>query len=131
VYSGPIRDALGDLTAVDLAVAYGVKPPGAEDQIAVAAATLRRGHRLTARDIARALAGLDRDQHPAIVQVVQRIPVTTWYRPITAPLRDAGLPEPGDGTQAWYRDSGRDSYRKLTPAAYEQLVGVEPARPAS
>jgi putative long chain acyl-CoA synthase len=131
VFSGPIRDALGDLPPVDLAVAYGVRAGGGDEQIAVAAVTLRRGHRLIARDLGRALAGLEADQRPSIVQVVDRIPVTTWFRPITGPLRDAGVPEPGEGTLVWYRDPVRDSYRKLTPEVYDQLVGAEPARPAS
>jgi putative long chain acyl-CoA synthase len=131
VFSAPIRDALGELPAVDQAVAYGVRPDGREDEIAVAAVTLRMGHRLNARDIGRALGGLAREQRPEIVQVVDRIPVTTWYRPITAPLREAGLPEPGEGTVAWYRDPRRDAFRPLTPEAYAQLTGVEAVKPAS
>jgi putative long chain acyl-CoA synthase len=79
----------------------------------------------------RALGGLAREQRPEIVQVVDRIPVTTWYRPITAPLREAGVPEPGEGTVAWYRDPRRDAFRPLTPEAYAQLTGVEAVKPAS
>jgi putative long chain acyl-CoA synthase len=124
VFSAPIRDALGELPAVDLAVAYGVRPDGSEPEIPVAAVTVRRGHRLNGREIGRALTGLERDQRPRIVQVVDRIPVTTWYRPITAPLREAGVPEPGDGTVAWYREASKDTYRQLTPERYEQLVGA-------
>jgi putative long chain acyl-CoA synthase len=124
VFGGPIRDALGDLPAVDLVVAYGVRPRPGQDEVAIAAVTLRRGHRLTARELGRALGGLAPDQRPAIVQVVERIPVTTWYRPITTPLREAGIPQPGDGTLAWHHDRARDSYRRLTPAAYGGLVGA-------
>jgi putative long chain acyl-CoA synthase len=131
VFSGPIRDALGELPAVDLAVAYGVRPRPGEDEIAVGAVTVRRGHRLTARELGRALAGLDHAQRPAIVQVLDRIPVTTWYRPITAPLREAGVPEPGEGTLAFYRDPVKDSYRALTPAVYRRLAGVGAEVPAS
>src|SRR5205807_739935 len=40
VFTGPIRDALGDIPAVDLVVAYGVTPAGAEHQVAIAAVTL-------------------------------------------------------------------------------------------
>ena len=125
VFSAPIRDALGDLPAVDLAVAYGVRPTEDQSEIAIAAVTLRRGRRLAARDIGRALSGLPREHRPRLVQVVERIPVTTWYRPITAPLRAAGIPEPGDGTVAWYRVPGRDTYRQLTAERYGELVGAD------
>jgi putative long chain acyl-CoA synthase len=70
-----------------------------------------------------ALGSLPREERPAIVHVVDEIPVTTWYRPLTGPLRDAGIPEPGDGARAWYLDSTRDSYRPLTAAAHRRLAG--------
>jgi putative long chain acyl-CoA synthase len=122
VFAGPIRDALGDLPAVDLVVAYGLAPNGAEHEIAVAAVTLRSGHELVARDIESALGGLPRSARPAIVQVVDAIPVTTWFRPITGPLREAGIPEPGEQTKAWYRDRDRDAYRPLSAAARRRLA---------
>ncbi len=121
-YTVPIRDALGDIPAVDLAVAYGVVPDGAEHPIAIAAVTLREGHELQARDIGRALAVCDPHGRPAIVHVVDRIPVTTWYRPITGELREAGVPEPGEGRLAWYRDASGETYRPLTDAAHRRLA---------
>ncbi len=121
-FTVPIRDALGDIPAVDLAVAYGVTPYGAEHPIAMAAVTLREGHELQARDIGRALAGCGPHGRPAIVHVVERIPVTTWYRPLTAPLRDAGMPEPAEDGLAWYRDASGETYRPLTEAAHRRLA---------
>jgi putative long chain acyl-CoA synthase len=56
------------------------------------------------------------------VHVVDEIPVTTWFRPLTGPLREAGIPEPGDGRVVWYRSTG-DRYRPLTEAAHKRLVG--------
>ena len=123
VFAGPIRDALGDLPAVDLAVAYRVTPERADHQIAVAAVTLLDGHELHPRDLTHALSVLPREERPEIVHVVDEIPVTTWFRPITAPLREAGVPEPGPGTKAWYRDRSGEHYRALTEAAYRRLVG--------
>ncbi|MGO9959977.1 MAG: AMP-binding protein [Solirubrobacteraceae bacterium] len=123
VFSGPIRDALGDLAAVDLAVAYGLRPEGQETDLAVAAVTVRRGLQLDAEALTRALAVLDPQARPAVVQVVDEIPVTTWYRPLTAPLRAAGLPgATGDG-QAWYLERGGRRYRSLTPPARRRLAG--------
>ncbi len=123
VFPGPTRDALGDLLAVDLALAYGVRPPGGENEVAVAAVTLRAGHGLSARDLSRALAPLERQQRPLFVRVVDQIPVTTWFRPLTGPLRDEGIPEPDVQTRAWYLDASGEQYRLLTAAARKRLVG--------
>ncbi len=106
----PIAEALGELDAVDLAVAYGVRPRGAEAEIAVAAVTLRARAPLDAREIARALRVLAPDERPQIVHVVRDIPVTTWHRPLAAPLRARGMPRVS--ARAWVRDG--DRYRSLT-----------------
>jgi putative long chain acyl-CoA synthase len=115
VFAGPIRDALGDLPSIDLAVAYGVKSPSGDHQLAVAAVTLRAGHELSQGDLSAALAVLPEAGRPALVQVVASIPVTTWFRPITGPLRKAGIPRPGDGVWAFDPDSG--GYTPLAAAA--------------
>jgi putative long chain acyl-CoA synthase len=122
VFTGPIRDALGTLPCVDLAVAYGVLPAGREHHTAVAAVTLLAGGELKARDLTAALAVLPRTERPSLVHVVDEIPVTTWYRPLTGPLRERGLPEPGEGVQAWYLDSAKDVYKPLTAAAHKRLA---------
>jgi putative long chain acyl-CoA synthase len=122
VFTVPIRDALTDLPAVDLAVAYGVLPGSGEHQIAVAAVTLRPDHELDADDLTHALASLPVQERPTIVQVVDEIPVTTWYRPLTGPLRAAGVPEPGPDVQAWsLQESG--AYEPLTHADTARLSG--------
>jgi putative long chain acyl-CoA synthase len=122
VFTGPIRDALGDLPAVDLVVAYGISPPGAEHEVAIAAVTVRPARELAGKDLGSALRGLDRGRRPAIVHVVKEIPVTTWFRPVTAPLRAAGIPQPGPGIKAWYLDGSGDAYRPLTEAAHRRIV---------
>ena len=129
IFSTPIRDALGELPAVDLAVAYGIPlENSAGEQLAVAALTLRKGHELVPRELAAVLGMLAPEQRPSVVHVVDRIPVTTWYRPITQPLREAGLPEPREGIRAWYRASG-ETYRSLTVTARRRLLsaGLPPA----
>jgi putative long chain acyl-CoA synthase len=123
VFAGPIRDALGDLPAVDLAVAYGVAVEGSEHELALAAVTLRAGATITARDLRGALSSLEAGQRPVLVHVVARIPVTTWYRPVTAPLRAAGLPRPGPGVHAWYLADEEGGYRPLSAAAHRRLAG--------
>jgi putative long chain acyl-CoA synthase len=124
VFTTPIRDALGELPEVDLAVAYGVLPPGDEHEVAVAAVTLRAGRELKATDITRALSGLAAEQRPLIVRVVDEIPVTTWFRPLTGPLRQEGVPEPGENSRAWYLDASGERYRPLTATARKRLLGA-------
>ncbi len=123
VFSAPIRDALADIEAVDLALAYGVVPEGAEREIPVAAVTLRGDDVVRPRDLGRAFSGLEAEERPTLVHVVDRIPLTTWFRPRTETLRKAGIPEPGEGVQAWYLDASGQTYRPLTAAARRRLVG--------
>ncbi|MEA2223812.1 MAG: putative long chain acyl-CoA synthase [Solirubrobacteraceae bacterium] len=115
----PISEALGELDAVDLAVAYGVRPRGAAAQIAVAAVTQRPRTTLTAADVARGLWALAPHERPHVVHVVREIPLTTWYRPLAAPLRARGLPRAS--RRAWIRDG--DAYRPLTSADRARLTG--------
>jgi putative long chain acyl-CoA synthase len=131
VFTTPIRDALGAIPAVDLALAYGVPREADEHEIAVAAVTLRAGRELTAREIGRALGVLESEQRPAVVHVVDRIPVTTWFRPLTQELRAAGLPKPRDGKQAWYLDASGGTYRPLTTAARQRLAKRGASRPST
>jgi putative long chain acyl-CoA synthase len=129
VFTTPIRDVLGELREVDLAVSYGVPAPGGEHQVAMAAVTLRQGHELDARVLSRALGHLPEGQRPRVVRVVDRIPVTTWYRPLTGSLREEGIPQPADGVRAWYLDGSGERYRPLTSAARKRLAGLTPAAP--
>jgi putative long chain acyl-CoA synthase len=124
VFTTPIRDALGDIPAVDLALAYGVSVGADRPEIAVAAVTLRSGRSLTPRELTHGMAVLPSGQRPGVVHVVERIPVTTWFRPISQELRAAGLPEPGAGVQAWYLDASGENYRPLTAAARRRLAGA-------
>jgi putative long chain acyl-CoA synthase len=123
VFTGAIRDALYDIPAVDLAVAYGVAPGGDEHEIAIAAVTLRPGRELSAKELSSALASLEAHQRPVIIHVVDEIPVTTWFRPLTGSLRGAGIPQPSEQNSAWFLDVSGRSYRPLTPAARRRLTG--------
>ncbi len=122
VYTAPIRDALGELPAVDLAVAYGVAAGGRGAEVAVAAITLRRGRQTNAEDIAAALSVLPRALRPTVVRVVGEIPVTTWFRPLTGPLKAEGIPEPDEGSPAWYLARTGENYRPLTTSARRRLT---------
>ncbi|MCW3067258.1 MAG: acyl-CoA ligase/synthetase, partial [Solirubrobacterales bacterium] len=114
----PAAEALGDLPAVDLAVGYGVAAE-AED-VPVVAVTLRRDAELTAKEVTGALRDLDPAHRPAVVHVVDEIPVTTWYRPLTSPLRAAGLPPARPGV--FGLDRAKGVYRPLTEAARRRLA---------
>ncbi|MFZ1993759.1 MAG: hypothetical protein WAU75_06585 [Solirubrobacteraceae bacterium] len=72
--------------------------------------------------LSRALAGLPDGGRPAVVHVIDEMPVTTRFRPLTRPLRQAGLPQPAEG-RVWYLDRGGRRYRPLTGAARKRLSG--------
>ena len=112
VFCQPICDALGDITVIDLAVVYPVATDAHD--VAVAAVTLGKGGVLTAAALTTSLSGLPRDQRPAIVHIVDRIPLTPSYRPVSTTLREAGLPAPGETT--WYHDHTDGHYRQLATA---------------
>jgi putative long chain acyl-CoA synthase len=121
VYSGPIQDALGDVESVALAVAYGVpRDDGAE--VPCAAVTLRAGHELDLHEVEAALADLGDRGIPWVLRVVDRIPLTTWYRPITGPLAAEGLPLPTTPPTAWYWDPRKGGYRRMSKAGRERLL---------
>ncbi|ORV53729.1 acyl-CoA synthetase [Mycobacterium europaeum] len=115
VFCQPICDALGDIAAIDLAVVY----PVATDthDVAVAAVALDTGATLTGAALTTALCGLPRDQRPAIVHIVDRIPLTPSYRPLSVALREAGLPGPGKST--WYHDVTDGQYRQSATIGHE------------
>ncbi|MPY80519.1 MAG: AMP-binding protein [Actinophytocola sp.] len=108
VYGQPIADALDDLPSVDLAAAYGVR--AGDYDIAVAAVTPWQGAEIAAADVTKALAGLPAAQRPDVVHVVDDMPLTTWYRPNAAALRERGVPT----ERAWYFDDAEDAYLPLT-----------------
>jgi putative long chain acyl-CoA synthase len=119
VYAGAVRDALGDLPEADLVVTYAL--PAATGRLAVTAIQLRGGRRLTAAALSAALGGLAAGARPDVVHVVDEIPVTRWYRPMAAPLRERGLPPAGPTSFAV--DRGGERYRPLSAAARRRLSG--------
>lgn len=117
VFCQPICDALGDITMIDLAVVYPVATE--THDVAVAAVTVGKDGVLTGASLGAslttALGGLPRDQRPAIVHIVDHIPLTPSYRPLSTELREAGLPAPGEST--WYHDLADGHYRQAATAA--------------
>ncbi len=114
---GPIRDALGDLPYIDAVAVYGI--PVGDAEIVAAAVRLRDGADLKPVDLSEALLRVDPGLRPALVRVVDEIPVTAGRRLQTGPLRDEGVPEAGDG--AYARDRG-GGYRPLSRYARRRLL---------
>jgi putative long chain acyl-CoA synthase len=54
--------------------------------------------------------------------VVDEIPLTTWYRPRTGPLREDGIPEPGGELAVWCLNARGDLYVPLTAASQRRLA---------
>jgi len=126
VYAGAVRDALGDLSEVDLVAVYGLRVGRRREDLAVAAISLREGRDPSARVITSALGALPAGVRPDVVRVVESIPLTTWFRPMTGPLREQGLPDPGaaHARPAWYLDRGGERYRPLTASARRRLASA-------
>ncbi|MHA7651052.1 AMP-binding protein [Mycobacterium sp. ML4] len=127
VFGQPICDALGNITVIDLAVVY----PVATDthDVAVAAVTVGSGGIVTAEMLTTALRGLPQDQRPAVVHIVDRIPLTPSYRPLSNALRASGLPKAGEKT--WYYDPtvGRYQQSPATPRLADRTAADDQVRP--
>ena len=128
VFAEPITDAVSMISAVDLAVTYGVDlgDEAGGHQVAITALTLRPGATVTAADLTDAVAGLPVGSAPDIIQVVSDLPLSASYRPTVGELQAAGIPKAG--RQVWYLDPGQ--WRVQTPhrggphAAVGSPVGV-------
>jgi putative long chain acyl-CoA synthase len=107
------RMVLGTMPAVDLMAVYGVADGGAGAEVVVAAVTLRPRAKLSAAELDRAFARLPAAHRPSYVQVVRSIPVTTWHRPVSRPLRQAGLPKPTRARKVWKLGADKDHYAPL------------------
>ncbi|MFG2085370.1 MULTISPECIES: AMP-binding protein [unclassified Spirillospora] len=123
---GPIRDALGDLPYIDTVAVYGV--PVGEAEVVAAAVSLRDAGELKPLDLSEALLRVEPGLRPAIVRVVDEVPVTAGRRLWTAPLRDEGVPPAGDG-RTYYRNKA-GAYRPLTDAARRRLLAAAAPREA-
>ncbi|MBU3066965.1 AMP-binding protein [Nocardia sp. NEAU-G5] len=122
VYSQPIVDALNDITAVDMEVAFGhtVGAAGARRTLAVAGVSVREGCRLEPKDVTEGLRLLDPALRPDVVYVVGDIPRSSTYRPSTRAVQAGFRLEPGENT--WYYNGKTEAYEPLTPAALEALL---------
>lgn len=123
---GPIRDALGDLPYIDTVAVYGV--PVGEAEIVAAAVSLRGTGEVKPLDLSEALLRVEPGLRPAIVRIVDEVPVTAGRRLRTGPLRDEGVPPAGDG-RTYHRDKA-GAYRPLTAAARRRLLAAAAAREA-
>jgi len=118
VFPAPVTDAIGGISAVDLAVTYGVQTP--DGTLAVTALTLRPGMSVTPADIGEAVGEMPPGLPPDIVHVVPELAVSASYRPVVSALRAAGVP--AAGRNAWYLDADTGRYKRLTAAVRTALV---------
>ncbi|KIQ19697.1 AMP-binding protein [Rhodococcus sp. MEB064] len=120
IYPQPIVDAMGEASAVDLAVAYGIGDHGS--QWSICAVTVRSGENLTAATVSEALLALDPAERPDLVHVVKDIALSRAFRPLDVALRSAGLPAPG--VKTWYLASSSGEYKRLTKAVAAERFSV-------
>jgi putative long chain acyl-CoA synthase len=119
VYEEPITGAISRITAVDLAVTYGLDT--GEDQVAITAVTLSEGAALSGADITEAVAPLGNDR-PDFVHVVPEMTLSATYRPTISPLREMGIPKAG--RNAWYLDPETNQYKRLTAPVRSEFVSA-------
>jgi putative long chain acyl-CoA synthase len=100
-----VDDALRMVPGVDLAVTYPLHATDGSDggdghRLTVSAVSLLPGQSLSVDELSAALApaALDRSAPPDVVQVVDKVPMTTWYRPYPGELRTQEI-----GGFAWAR----------------------------
>lgn len=124
VFIPPLNHALSRIPAVDRAVVYGVGEPG--QQVAVGALTLRDGANpdsLTVTQLRIALGEFRAEDRPHLIHIVDEIPHSASYRPLSTPFVSEGIPEPG--SRVWYRDEdGR--YRRYTRTAAQKIDWTRP-----
>lgn len=119
VFGPPIQQALSAVTAIDQVVTYGVGEPG--EQIAAAAVTLRAGvtaDAITVTQLRVALGSLPAERRPHLIELVDDIPVSESYRPLSTGFAARGLPKPG--SKVWYRDD-QGRYRRYSRTAAADL----------
>ncbi len=117
----PIEDAVGELDAVSLAVAYGVRLDGAGGEIPVVAIALRPGRDLDVAALTRVLESFPPAERPVVVRIVERIPMTPGYRPLKGPLRREGIDPQRIGGRTLWLDPETGSLRPLDTMDYARL----------
>lgn len=120
VFATTVSDSVGRLNAVDMAVTYGVDVGGR--QVAVTALALRPGGSIPTADLTYALTDLPVGTPPDFVHVVPDMALSATYRPLVAPLREAGIPKP-HRRNSWYFDADTGTYKRLTQAVRAELAG--------
>jgi putative long chain acyl-CoA synthase len=119
VASIAIEDAVGGLDFVDLAVAYGVAARRGGGEIPVLAVTVVPGRDLDLEALSARLDELPSESRPAIVRVLDEVPLTAGYRPRKEPLRADGM---APRASTFVRESDADPFRPLDATALERLV---------
>ena len=121
VSSLEIEDALGLVPGVGLAVAYGVCLRGGEPEIPVAALRVRPGEEPAREDLARAVARLAPESRPAVIRLVETLPMTAGWRPIKGPLRAEGIDPARLAGRALVADPESGGWRDLDAASLAKL----------
>ncbi|TDO16853.1 putative long chain acyl-CoA synthase [Mycobacterium sp. BK086] len=120
VFPEPVTDAVGRISAVDLAATYGVDGP--EGTIAVTAISLRPGMTVTAEDLTDAFASMPVGPPPDVVHVVDDFPLSATYRPTVSALKAEGVPKVS--RNAWHLEPDTGKYKRFTASARAHLGGT-------
>lgn len=129
VFCVPIENAVGALEFVDLAVAYGIAPTPRGPEVPAVALTPRAGLDVDlAALLARVESELEPASRPAVVRVLDTLPLTAGYRPVKEPLRADGMPTARSSGRTFVYDVESGRYRPLEDADGARSGGVERPR---
>lgn len=109
----PVEDLLYASGQVALAAAYGLKDPGQQEQVLVAALVLHEGQDIEACRLDEIFAPLADEARPRRVMVVESLPMSDGFRPIKSLLKGKGLPSLDDSLQTYAYNPKSARYEEL------------------
>jgi fatty-acyl-CoA synthase len=118
-----VADVLDRFPAVELSAVYGVRLPGADGRVGMAALALRRGAELDGEGLYAHLdAALPAYAMPAFVRVLASLDLTSTFKIRKVALREQGFdPTLAGGDPLLYRDDAGRRYAPLTPEVREAV----------
>ncbi|MFZ2512183.1 MAG: long-chain-acyl-CoA synthetase [Gordonia sp. (in: high G+C Gram-positive bacteria)] len=123
-----VEGALGELPAIEHAVAYGVEVPGCDGRAGMAAVTLTEGAELDGKALADKLyAELPSYAVPLFLRTVDQIEATTTFKNRKVELRGAGFTEVGDD-DVWVLKGRADGYVPFYEGYLDEVAAAKVPR---
>ncbi len=120
----PVEDVLTEkLEELDLVAVYGVRLPGRQREILVAALTLRPGAKLDPVALRRVVCrNLPAAERPSVVRIVSELPMTAGHRTRKRALRREGLGLDDAAGETWWLAPDEEGYVPLSNDDLDRLL---------